>query len=189
MFYLMHGPCKFRITRRASRLTTIYANCRICDWFMFGYYRPIHLGFLVKFITTILLQSPRMLGTQLANRCVIAPKVCTRSRAWLVNLSGTTLLYLCQRGGWLRRANGGERAPGTGAALRPVLTGIRAMNGTLSAKRYVKLAPCSAAEARQVGGRSMTQPRLLGRRLDEHRGETPPHIACLRIAAAISWAV
>ena len=81
---------------------------------------------------------------------------------------------LCQRGGWLRRANGGGRAPGTGAALRLVLAGIRAMSGTLSAKRCVKLAPCSAAEARQVGGRSMTQPRLLGRRLDEHRGETPP---------------
>ena len=95
---------------------------------------------------------------------------------------------LCQRGGWLRRANGGGRAPGTGAALRPVLAGIRAMNGTLSAKRCVKLAPCSAAEARQVGGRSMSQPRLLGLRLDEHRGETPPHIVCLRIAAAISWA-
>ena len=95
---------------------------------------------------------------------------------------------LCQRGGgWLRRANGGGRAPGTGAALRPVLAGIRAMNVTLSAKRCVKLAPCSAAEARQVGGRSYPAP-LLGRRLDEHRGETPPHIVCLRIAAAISWA-
>ena len=58
---------------------------------------------------------------------------------------------LCQRGGWLRRANGAGRALGTGAALRPVLAGIRAMNGTLSAKRCVKLAPCSAAEAPCTG--------------------------------------
>ena len=63
------------------------------------------------------------------------------------------------------------------------------MHGTLSAKRRVKLAPCSAAEARQVGGWTMAKARPLGRRLDEHRGETPPHIVCLRIAAAISWAV
>jgi hypothetical protein len=82
---------------------------------------------------------------------------------------------LCQRGGgWLRRANGGGRAPGTGAALRPVLAGIRAMDGTLSAKRCVKLAPCSAAEARHVRGWTMAGARPLGRRLDEHRGETPP---------------
>ena len=85
---------------------------------------------------------------------------------------------LCQRGGWLRRANGGGRAPGTGAALRPVLAGIRAMNGTLSAKRCVKLAPCSAAEARQVGPLDHGPARPLGRRLAEHRGEAPPHIVC-----------
>jgi hypothetical protein len=64
---------------------------------MFGYYRPIHFGLLVTIITTILLQSPRVFGTQLVNRCVIAPKVCTRSRAWLANLSGTTLLYLINK--------------------------------------------------------------------------------------------
>jgi hypothetical protein len=50
------------------------------------------------------------------------------------------------------------------------------MSGTLSAKRCVKLAPCSAAEARQVGGQGPWPRRPLGRRLDEHRGETP-HIS------------
>ena len=85
---------------------------------------------------------------------------------------------LCQRGGCVRRANGGGRAPGTGAALRPVLAGIRAMNGTLSAKRCVKLAPCSAAEARQVGRLDHGPARPVGHRLDEHRGEAPPHIVC-----------
>ena len=70
------------------------------------------------------------------------------------------------------------RAPGTGAALRPVLAGIKAMSGTMSAKRCVKLAPFSVAEARQVEGQG-PWPRLpLGRHLDEHRGETPPHIVC-----------
>ena len=72
----------------------------------------------------------------------------------------------------MERTSGG-RAPGTGAALRPVLAGMRAMSGALSAKRCVKLAPCSVAQDRQVGGWTMAQARPLGRRLDEHRGETP----------------
>ena len=39
--------------------------------------------------------------------------------------------------------------PGTGTAFLPILAGIKAMNGTLSAERCVKLAPCSAPEARE----------------------------------------
>ena len=93
---------------------------------------------------------------------------------------------LCQRGGWLRRANGAGRALGTGAALRPVLAGIRAMNGTLSAKRCVQLAPCSAAEAPCTGLSASAwewPASALGR-----GGEvsSPPQIVQLRIAAAIS---
>jgi len=93
---------------------------------------------------------------------------------------------LCQRGGWLRRANGGGRAPGTGAALRPVLAGIRAMNGTLSAKRCVKLAPCSAAEAPCTGLSASAWEWPASALGGGGEVSSPPQIVQLRIAAAIS---
>ena len=93
---------------------------------------------------------------------------------------------LCQRGEWLRRANGGGRAPGTGAALRPVLAGIRAMNGTLSAKRCVKLAPCSAAEAPCTGLSASAWEWPASALGGGGEVSSPPQIVQLRIAAAIS---
>ena len=77
-------------------------------------------------------------------------------------------------------------SPGTSATLRPVLARFRAINGTQSAKRCVKLAQRSAAEAPCTGRLALSwvrPPSALGR-----GGEvsSPPRIVQLRIAAAIS---
>ena len=69
------------------------------------------------------------MGWHLADFAIFGSMWCKKKNA---RRDRSNFNSLCQRGGWLRRANGGRRAPRTAAALRPVLAGIRAMNGTLS---------------------------------------------------------
>lgn len=77
-------------------------------------------------------------------------------------------------------------SPGTSATLRPVLARFRAINGTQSAKRCVKLAQRSAAEAPCTGLSASAWEWPASALGGGGEVSSPPRIVQLRIAAAIS---